>query len=78
MVKTRFLHRHSLCNIRWIIQSFLIEYLSLDDIMDDNNAHTCHTPIDPNQLAILENLLQDIGYGESYSTTVNCSTIVSC
>jgi len=32
--------------------------LSLDDIMDDNNAHTCHTPIDPNQLAILENLLQ--------------------
>jgi len=58
MVKTRFLHRHSLCNIRWIIQSFLIEYLSLDDIMDDNNAHTCHTPIDPNQLAILENLLQ--------------------
>jgi len=26
--------------------------------MDDNNAYTCRTPIDPNQLAILENLLQ--------------------
>jgi len=28
-------------------------------IMDDNNAHIFgHTPIDPNQLAMLENLLQ--------------------
>jgi len=27
--------------------------------MDDNNAHIFgHTPIDPNQLAMLENLLQ--------------------
>jgi len=26
--------------------------------MDDNNVHTYYTPIDPNQLAILENLLQ--------------------
>jgi len=40
------------------------KHLSLDDIMDDNNTHiyiSGHTLIDPNQLAMPENLFQVVG-----------------